>query len=181
MFQPITFARKSLSGSEWWYSKIEWEALRIMHGLEKCHHYCSAHTVHVYTEPQRLVVIMGMNMEMIPWCLQQKILHIHQYRVHIRYKPGLKLYSADLLSCHNHKENKDREIWGLSINVNTIIPTTNLPMCTSIQDIQEATSQDAHLQDLNIYITHGWLHKKIMWHKTNRNIGPLDKSCFRIV
>ena len=35
----------------------------------------------------------------------------------------------------------------------------DLPVCTSIQDTQEATSQDAHLQDLKAYIIHEWLNK----------------------
>ena len=39
-------------------------------------------------------------------------------------------------------------------------PTTDLPVCTSMQDIQETTTQYAHLQDLKAYIMHGWLHRK---------------------
>ena len=38
--RPIAFASKSLTGVEWRYSNIEWEALGILHGLEKFHHYC---------------------------------------------------------------------------------------------------------------------------------------------
>ena len=37
---PIAFASKSLTGAEQRYSNIEWEALGILHGLEKFHHYC---------------------------------------------------------------------------------------------------------------------------------------------
>ena len=37
---PITFASKSLTGMEQRYSNIKWEALGILHGLEKIHHYC---------------------------------------------------------------------------------------------------------------------------------------------
>ena len=40
IFQPITFASKSLLGAEWRYSNIECEVLGILHGLEKLHHYC---------------------------------------------------------------------------------------------------------------------------------------------
>ena len=52
------------------------------------------------------------------------------------------------------------EIQSLSINVNTINTTVELPMCTSIQDIQEAAAQDVHLQDLKTYISHGCQHKE---------------------
>ena len=37
---PIAFTSKSLTGVEQRYSNIKWEALRILHGLEKFHHYC---------------------------------------------------------------------------------------------------------------------------------------------
>ena len=37
---PITFASKSLTGAQWRYSNNEQEALGILHGLEKFHHYC---------------------------------------------------------------------------------------------------------------------------------------------
>ena len=37
---PIAFNSKSLPGVEWRYSNIEHEALGILHGLEKFHHYC---------------------------------------------------------------------------------------------------------------------------------------------
>ena len=37
---PIAFTSKSLTGAEQWYSNIEWEALGILHGLEKFHQYC---------------------------------------------------------------------------------------------------------------------------------------------
>ena len=43
MLQPITFATKSISSTEGWNSKLEREALRILHGLEKFHHYCFSH------------------------------------------------------------------------------------------------------------------------------------------
>ena len=65
------------------------------------------------------------------------------YAVHILYNPGPKLCILDWLCCHNHKENKNTEIQGLSINVNPINTAVDLLLCTSIQDIQEATAQDA--------------------------------------
>ena len=53
-----------------------------------------------------------------------------------------------------------REIWGLSININIINTTMDLPVCTSIWDLKEATARDAHLQGSKAYILQGWLHKK---------------------
>ena len=40
ILHPIAFASKSLMDAECRYSNIEREALGILHGLEKFHHYC---------------------------------------------------------------------------------------------------------------------------------------------
>ena len=40
ILHPIAFASKSLTGAECRYSDIEREALGILHGLKKFHHYC---------------------------------------------------------------------------------------------------------------------------------------------
>ena len=49
ILHPISFASKSLTGAEYRYSNIEREALGILHGLEKFHHYCFARKVHIIT------------------------------------------------------------------------------------------------------------------------------------
>ena len=47
ILRPIAFASKSLSSVERWYSNIEREALGILHGLKKFHHYCFAREVSI--------------------------------------------------------------------------------------------------------------------------------------
>ena len=54
---PIVFASKSLTGAEHRYSNIEREALSILHGLEKFHHYCFAREVLIITDHKPLVAI----------------------------------------------------------------------------------------------------------------------------
>ena len=76
------------------------------------------------------------------------MLCIHQYWVYIIYKPGPDLYIADWLSRNNHTEGKDQEITGININMNAISTTGNNPGCTSIEDMQASTHEDAHLQKL---------------------------------
>ena len=77
-------------------------------------------------------------------------------RVKIIYKPGPDLFIADWLSREHHKENKDGEITGMQLNVDVIQTTTNIPDCMMIQQLQQATSQDNHLQHLKDYIIRGW-------------------------
>ena len=133
------------SSAECQYSNIERQALGTLHGLEKFHHYCFACEVHVITDHEPLVAIMGRDVATLSHCSQFIVLPIHQYSICILYKPGPELLIACRLPHHSHEENKDRGIQGLSINVNTINTTVDLQVCTSIQNIQEATARDAHL------------------------------------
>ena len=57
ILHPITFASKSLTGAECRYSNIKREALGILHGLEKFHHYCFAREVLIITDHKPLVAI----------------------------------------------------------------------------------------------------------------------------
>ena len=54
---PIPFTSKSLTGTEHRYSNIEREALGIVHGLEKFHHYCFTREVHIITNYKLLLSI----------------------------------------------------------------------------------------------------------------------------
>ena len=54
---PIAFASKSLTGAECRYSKIEREALGIIHGLKKFHHNHFAREVLIITDHKLLVAI----------------------------------------------------------------------------------------------------------------------------
>ena len=109
----------------------------MLHGLEKFHHYCFAYEVHIITDNKPLVAIMGKDVA--------TLLYIHWYRVCILYKSGPELFLADWLSCHSQEENNDRGIQGLSIKINVINTPVYLPVCTSIQIIQEARAIDVHL------------------------------------
>ena len=44
----------------------------------------------------------------------------------------------------------------MKINIDGIYSTTNSPKCMSIQDLQKATLQDDHLQQLKDCIMRGW-------------------------
>ena len=80
------------------------------------------------------------------------MLCIHWYSVYILYKPGPELYVADWLSQNNHADSKDQEITGMNGNVHVISTAVDIPIYTSIEDIQAATEQDAYLQRLKSYI-----------------------------
>ena len=78
----------------------------------------------------------------------------------ISYKPGPYLCIADWLSHHNDTENKDQELVGMSISIHTFSMAINIPACTLMGDIRNATSIDTELKMLQPYIIKGWLQNK---------------------
>ena len=113
--QPIAFASKSLTSTEHRYSNLEREALGILHHLEKFHHYCFTRDVTVITDHKPLVAIFKNDVVMLSQRIQCIILRIYQYRISIIYKLGPENFIADLLSQHNHEENKDEAFNGLDL------------------------------------------------------------------
>ena len=54
----------------------------------------------------------------------------------------LELYIVDWLSHHNHIEKWDQEIPGLNIIMHNISMSVDVPVCTSIEDMQIAMEED---------------------------------------
>ena len=138
----FTFASKSLTGTGCRYSNIEREALGILHGLEKFHHYCFAREVHIITDHKPLVAILKKDVATLSQCIQCILLKIHQHRVHILYKPGPEIFIGDWLSHHNHEEGKDEPIRDMDIRVDAIQSATDILECISISQIQYTMVQD---------------------------------------
>ena len=76
------------------------------------------------------------------------------------YKSCPELYIPDWLSHHNHAVNKDQEISGMSISIDTINKPVDIPICTSTEDAKAATKEDVALQMLEKHVIKGWLHIK---------------------
>ena len=57
-------------------------------------------------------------------------------------------------------ENKDEEITGMKLSIDTVSTTTDIPTCMSVNNIQEVTQNDTHLQDLKGYTIRGWLSNR---------------------
>ena len=82
------------------------------------------------------------------------------------YKPRQELFIVDWLSRQNHKENKDAEIPSMQININVIQTTINIPECMTVHALQQAASQDEHLQHIKEYITQGGQRAEFKYHRT---------------
>ena len=80
--------------------------------------------------------------------LQCIMLCIFQYSGHILYTPSPELCIADWLSCNNHTENREQEISGMNVTMHAISIAIDIPVCTSIEEIQAATNQEMDIQRL---------------------------------
>ena len=96
--------------------------------------------------------------------IQHILLKIHQYRVQIIYKPGPKIFIADWLLRHNHVEGQNKPIKDTDVRVDAIKSMTDMPECISMAEMQQASTQDDHLQCLKSFIIAGWPNTKDELH-----------------
>ena len=130
-YAQLLLPTRVLSSAEWCHRNKEWEALRILHSLEKFHHHCFAYEVYIITYHKPLVAIISKDVATLSQHLDGIMLCIHEYGVHIICKSGRHLYIADCLFWNNHIENRDQEIAAISINMNAISTSVNILVCTS--------------------------------------------------
>ena len=90
------------------------------------------------TDHKPLVSIFGKDEEILSQKVQCITLKIHQHKIHIIYKPRPYLYTADWLLRRNHIENTDKEVAGLQLGINVIDAITDILICITVQDMQEA-------------------------------------------
>ena len=133
-----------------------------------------------------LFVIFKNDVATLPQWPQLNLLRIHQYRVRIIYKPGPDLFMADWLSRYNHNASKAKEITGMQISINAIQSTTNILDCMTVSELQEATSQDQHLQHQHLKTNtsstswnmsyKGGLTTKTNYHMTSEHTGHSEMT-----
>ena len=70
----------------------------------------------------------------------------------------------------------DEKITGMNINASAISTSVNMPVCTSMEVIQVAAHEDAHLQKLRSYIIQGWPHKKDQLEQEMRCYWPIGSE-----
>ena len=116
-----------------------------------CTHYYRTQTASSYIQKDVVSLLQH---------IQHIMLKIHQYCVKIIYKPGPEIFIADWLSRHNHTEGKNKPIKDIDIWVDAIQTTTDILECILMPEIQQASSQDNHLQHLKSLVNAGWPDNK---------------------
>ena len=114
----------------------------------------------VITDHKLLISIFKKDVATLSQWIQCILLKMHQYQVQVIYKPDPDIFIADWLSRHNHIEGKDQQIKGMELWVDVIQTTTDMSECLSMTDLQQALSQDSHIQKLKYVIITGWPDSK---------------------
>ena len=83
------------------------------------------------------MAILNKDVAMLYQLLQHIMLRIHQYRVNIIYA-WPRLVHHRLAVSTRIMENRDKEIADMCVNMNALSISVNIPLCTSIEDIQSA-------------------------------------------
>ena len=108
------------------------------------------------TDCKLLVAVFKKDVESLSHCLQRILLWIHQYNIRTLYKPGPKLSIREWLSRYKQYTNRDEDIPGMHITINAIGSCTDIPYCTTAEEIREMTIEDEHFSTLVESILHNW-------------------------
>ncbi len=98
---PVAFASRSLSPAERKYAQLDKEALAIVFGVKRFHHYLFGRTFTILSDHQPLKHLLGENRgipAMASARIQRWALTLSAYNYRIVFKPGSLHANADLLS-----------------------------------------------------------------------------------
>ena len=123
----------------------------------------------IITDHKPLVAMFKKDVATLSQYIQHILLKIHQYRVQIIYKPGPEIFIADRLLRNNHVEGRDKPIKDMDVWVVAIQSSIDMSESISMAEIQQALSQDDHLQQLKKSIIAGLPNTK---DKLPANIRP---------
>ena len=148
--QPVVYASRALTNTEWRYSNIERELLGVVFGLERLHHYTFGHSITVETHHQPLTSIWKKTIATSSPRLQRLLLRLAQYDVHIEYLRGKENVIADALSQVTPLKPEFRDYNTTPTNIEKI-PKHQITQAAPaslgrLQEFREATKNDSTLQ-----------------------------------
>jgi hypothetical protein len=159
--QPIAYASKSLTSTQQAYAQIEKEALALVFGCEKFHHYLYGRDFVAETDHKPLEIIMKKPLHLVPMRLQRMRIRLQRYNVTVKYKPGKSIPVADTLSRNGVRNGSVSDDLGLDAYVEAILK--QLPVSDEkLAEIRNATNTDSELQELQKHVKQGW--PKVMRH-----------------
>ena len=145
---PVTFASEALTPTEQHYANIEHELLACIFGMEWFCTYIFGHKFTIESDHKPLEQIMLKNLADAPAHLQQILLCLQDYAIHIKYWPSREMLIADALSCYTPLATP---VMPLDVSVNHVHITTRKKI-----DFQDAMHSDLTLCALAEMILLGW-------------------------
>jgi len=97
--QPVSFASRALTPTEQRYAHIEKECLAIVYACQKFNQYIlGRNVVTIHSDHKPLETIFKKTLITAPKRLQRMLLQLQKYNLLVMYKPGKRMYIADMLS-----------------------------------------------------------------------------------
>ena len=157
--QPIAYGSRALTASQQNYAQIEKEALVVVYGCQKFHHYVYGRPVLVESDHKPLQAIFSKPLLQAPMRLQRLLLAIQKYDLTVQYKPGKLMFVADTLSRSFLDETKEELVPDLEVN--SVFLISHLPVSPNrYSEFQLQTANDPDLQLLQKTVQLGWPENK---------------------
>ncbi|XP_048751787.2 uncharacterized protein K02A2.6-like [Ostrea edulis] len=157
--RPIAYASRALTAAQRNYAQIEKEALAVVFGCHKFHHYIYGRQITVESDHKPLESIFRKPLLAAPMRLQRLLLAVQKYDLKIEYKPGKLMFIADALSRHYLDETTEELV--PEVDVNSITLNQHLPMSKDrYTEFQQETLRDSTLQQLLHTVLSGWPEAK---------------------
>uniref|UniRef100_A0A5S6QJF2 RNA-directed DNA polymerase n=1 Tax=Trichuris muris TaxID=70415 RepID=A0A5S6QJF2_TRIMR len=160
MERPIAFHSRTLSPTERKYAQIDREALAIVVGIKKFHHYIYGRHVEIRTDHKPLLGLlaratqtsMGMSPRMTRWSIL-----LSAYDYDLVYKPGKEIGNADALS----RLPQQTEVLG-GMQLSEVLMLESMPKPPiSARVIAKETSRDPILHCVLNWIQKKWPRGKV--------------------
>ncbi|MDD9361443.1 MAG: ribonuclease H family protein, partial [Anaplasma sp.] len=115
-WKPVAYASRVLTDAQKRYAQIEKEAMAVVCGCEKFHHFVYGRKVILETDHRPLIAISQKAIGDMPPRLQRFFLRLLKYDFQLQFIPGKQLVLADMLSRtpvsspHTNEANEDVEV-----------------------------------------------------------------------
>lgn len=157
--KPVAFASRTLNPAEKNYAQLDKEALAVVFGVRRFHHYLYGQRFEIRTDHKPLVGLLGENKpipQMASPRMQRWALYLSAHQYTLTYVPGSNNFAADALSRLPLRE-FPREAEPPGEFVHLMEWVANSPV--SAAQVKAETERDVTLAQLKRYVENGWPSK----------------------
>lgn len=157
--RPVAYGSRSLTTAERNYSQTDREALAVVFGLKKFHHYIYGRNIKIYTDHKPLLGLFD-NKKPIPKMVSPRVLRwslmLAAYHYQLLYRPGKQMGNADGLSrlpllSPNFDVPQLGEVFLLEGTPEGLVKA---------EEVAKMTRKDQVLSTVMYWVLHGWPEEK---------------------